>query len=154
MGTLLWTIIWSTSRMQLFLVIFTIAIVTAQRSFERGGGGFGGQREIQLQTVGGFNQNQFGCPPQCQLGCQPSPSSECQKLRNNSPWGIIKVIQLPANATFTACNLQCVAFKDERCKFWTMNEVTQECSLFGYPEKFTVKGATNPVVYVSGFSCP
>merc|ERR1712002_1090947 len=133
MGTLLRTIIGNTSRMQIFLVLITVAIVTAQ---ERGGGG-GGRRGLRQRPI--------------EIRGAGLIAGGCNTTRNNSPWRTLDVVQLPPKAKFSDCNLACVGFEDDRCKFWTMNEVTKECVLIGYPTEFNL--SANAVVYVSGLSC-
>merc|ERR1712243_12828 len=73
--------------------------------------------------------------------------SDCKATRNNTPWRIIKIDQLGENKNSTDCNLKCVAVEDKRCGFWTMNQLTKECLLIGYPEKFNLQ--SNQIIYVS-----
>merc|ERR1712002_183584 len=154
MGTLLRTIIGNTSRMQIFLVLITVAIVTAQ---ERGGGRGGrrGQRPFEIGgaglIAGGSDLYQERQDQICRSWYQNEIKTGCKATRNNSPWRTLDVVQLPPNATFPSCNLACVGFEDDRCKFWAMNELTKECLLIGYPKRFTL--SSNAIVYVSGVSC-
>merc|ERR1712002_197654 len=138
MGTQLQTIIGKTSRMKIFLVLITVAIITAhrggegrgqrQRPFEIGGAGLIAGSDLYQERQGQI----------CRSWYQNEIKTGCKETRSNSPWGTLDVVQLPKNAKFSDCNLECVGFEDRRCKFWTMNEFTKECLLIGYPKKFTL----------------
>merc|ERR1712243_478877 len=148
MGTLLRTIVGNTSRMQICIVLITVAIVTAQRG--EGGGRRRGQRERELE-IGGSASYQTRLNQMCWSWYQNNIKTECNQLEYNMPGGTIQIYNNIADPK--ECNKKCVDFEDERCIYWTMRKDIYRCWLFGYADEFDVP-PSNQEIYVSGVRCP